>query len=248
MDKHLVEKFSNIKSDLGLQRPIVHIPYSFSNIYLSESEQVELQTIVDKENGSESDKTINLDRSIRSKNFFTANKLNFIASSLINYAVKFGIGNIIIPNVDRSNNRLISLVKTLINAQIYSSIKCWSMFDNFSLTDLLRYLYVCKNFKDDKHSLIDVKRMDISLSATNPYGVTVQPSSKSSNDIIFAWGKIGRLEETLIESFIDAIKPSAAFLEANVQADKVWTGQDKINFIDNFTKIVESHVLGQKAI
>ena len=248
VDKLVLEKYNNIKNELKIAKSVVHIPYTFTNIYASESEIIELQSVSNGDSQESNYTKISHKEtaSIASRNFFIANKLNFIATSLINYAIKTGIGTIIIPNVDRSDSRLITIMKALLSAQIYSNIRIITLYDEFSLTDIIRYLYICKEYNDISRSILDCSRTDLELTSSNSFGVNVNASSKTCSNIICAFQKVGVESAFIDEAYTGSYNPSAAFLEANLSSERPATSQAKINFMDNFAKILEAHIASQK--
>ena len=134
---------------------------------------------------------------------FLNKKINFIAVSLVNYAIEHGYGTIFIPNINRHNNRLLVTIKDLINSQTLSPIYVYSILDQYNTMDLIRYLMVCKEYTNLEKVLVNCDRESIGIGYDDKNNkiYTYNVSSRYNSDVICAFSKCG-LENPFSDRYV----------------------------------------------
>lgn len=226
IDSMIVDKINKLRKSIGSNngKLPVHIKYSFDNIYKSESEAIDEMNAAINESGIDgsNDKANNgnVDSdskeaskkkahkkvaapNLRQYTMFLNKKINFIAVSLVNYAIEHGYGTIFIPNTNRHNNRLLVTIKDLINSQTLSPIYVYSILDQYNTMDLIRYLMVCKEYTNLEQTLVNCDRESIGIGYDdkNNKTYTYNVSSRYNSDVICAFSKCG-LENPFSDRYV----------------------------------------------
>ena len=273
IDSLVVDKINKLRKSIGGNNTKipVHIKYSFDNIYKSESEAIDEMNAAINE-GSESitsnDSTSSDDKdgvkndtskkkvhkkvaapNLRQSTSFINKKINFIAVSLVNYAIENGSGAIFIPNTNRHNNRLLNTIKDIINSQTLSPLYVYSILDQYNTMDLIRYLMVCKEIRDLDKVLINCDResLGIGYNDKNDKIYTYNVTSNYNCDVISAFSKCG-LVNPFSDRYVGREKINDVLANTNLKSDKLFDNQMKVSFIDNISSITKNYVEYQRKI
>lgn len=269
IDNIILEKIKKIRKELKVEgKTPIKIPYNFVNIYASESElideinrQIAEKNAIDpldtesvpvikkgrksklKDNNNDSkDEKKNL--SLAEKSLYETKKINFIAMSLLNWALEKGVGCIYIPNTNKKNDKLISVLSSMIKAQIYKPIYVFSILENFNIMDEIKYLISCKNYQNLDDILINCARKDIKL-GIDEKGKTVlkyDGASEYNYEITCAFFKSG-LENPFLNKYTDDNhRVDNQFVNANITPAKIMNNQEKTIFLHNIETIVKNEL------
>ena len=274
IDKIIFEKINQLRKQLKVEgKSPIHIPYNFTNIYSSESELIDeinrkimeensidpLEPIennndnipVIKKRGRPSSKNKddkiknnNISLSLPEKSLIESKKINFIAMSLLNWALEKGVGCIYIPNTNKKNNHLIYVLSNMIKAQQYKPIYVFSILENFNIMDEIKYLISCKNYNNLDDILINCTRKDIQLGIDDK-GKSVlkyNGSSEYNYEINCAFFKSG-LENPFLNRYTDDNhRIDNQFINANISPAKIMNNQEKTVFLHNIETIVKNEL------
>lgn len=235
IDKIIFDKITKLRKLIKVPGKLpVHIPYNFSNIYNSESEIIEeinksiaetnklKEESIDEENIKiEKKSNVNTPVTLKDSSAFHARKINFIASTLLNLALEKGVGVIVIPNSNRRNNQLISILRTLIKNSIYTPMYVYSLFDNFNTMDHIHYVMNCKEVHKPDDILINCDRSSLSfeINESKPE-LKFNVASDYNYDVVCAFMKCG-MENPFSHRYIGKDRIDYAFTNAGIIPDKI---------------------------
>ena len=197
IDKIIFDKINKLKRTLKITGKLpTHIPYNFNNIFSTESELIEeinrkKAEQLDIDNQLDPDKkealtkkiqftTTKNDISLKDNSLYHIKKDIYIASNLISTALERGIGSIYIPNTNRRNTHIINLVKSIVDTQVNTPLYVYTLFDEFTTVDFIRYLVACKNITNLDDILINSNRTGIILEVDES-GKTMLKYNASTN-------------------------------------------------------------------
>ena len=266
IDKAIFDKINKLRKVLKISGKLpTHIPYNFSNIYVSESEIIEelnkkiaeqndIENQLDpdkkealaKKNRSTSSKT-NLN--LKDMSTFDIKKINYIASQLISIALERGIGSIYIPNSNRKNNRLINAVKALAEVQVNTPLYVYSIFDDFNTSDFIRYIIGIKNENNLDDILMNSDRTGMSLEVDNTGKPIIKynASTAYNNDVVYAFQKTG-YENPFEYRYYGKQSINNMLLNSGFSVDKVMDNQQKAEFLNMITNTVRNAIEYQRKI
>ena len=264
IDSMIVNKINKVrKSIIGATTTTkipLHMKYAFDNIYKNESEAIDAVNASSDNDEKESSHTSSTTNSkkkklappnLRQSSMFLDRKINYIAATLVNYAIENGYGTIFIPNLNRHNNRLINTIKSVINSQTVSPIYVYSILDQYNMMDLIRYIFVCKEMahKEVAEMLIHSDRNSIGIGYNdkNERVYTFDASSDYSNDTICAFSKCG-IDNPFSDRYVGKHRINNQLINADITADKMFDNQMKANFINNLVTITKNYVEFQRKI
>ena len=262
IDKLIFDKITKLRKSLKVNGKLpLHIQYNFNNIYTTESEIIEElnnQLIENKRLQEESiednpivekkiQTTTNV--SLKDSSAFTARKLNYIANMLINIALEKGIGTIIIPNLNKHNNHLLSIMKSIIDAQVYTPLYIISVLDSYNTMDCIRYVVNCKEVHNADDILINCDRSSLLLEL-NDVGKPVLKYNVSSDynyEMVCAFMKCG-LDNPFSHRYVGKDKIDYAFANAGIVPDKIFNSERKAAFINNINTVTKNEIEYQKKL
>ena len=273
IDKLIFEKINLLRKELKIEgKAPIHIPYNFTNIYTSESELIEeinkkileensidpldpdsSPTVIVKKRGKKPSKNNNDNNKLEviKKNFSLSEislseskKINFIAMSLLNWALEKNVGCIYIPNTNKKNNKLISVLNNIIKAQEFKPIFVFPILENFNIMDQIKYLISCKNYNNLDEILINCARKDIQLGIddTGKAVLKYDGASEYNYEIDCAFFKSG-LENPFINRYTDkSHRIDNQFINAGIVPAKIMNNQEKTAFLHNIETIVKNEL------
>ena len=268
IDKLIFDKINKLRKLLKVPgKSPVHIPFNFNNIYMNESEVIDdinrkIAESVDIENELDPDKkktkkaskikeNINNGKgiSLKDSSLFEAKRINYIATTLINFALEKGVGNIIIPNINRRNNRLISVLKSLAQLQTNTPLYIYSIFDECNTMDLIRYLLVCKNLTNLDELLTNSNRTGMVFEIDNSGKPVLKYNIETpyNEDVYYAFVKVG-YENPFEARYTGKQKINNLLANAALTPDKVMTDQQKNIFLNMFTNVIKNEIQYQRKI
>ena len=264
VDTLIVDKLNKLrKSIVGATTATkipLHMKYTFDNIYKNESEAIDAanvekanndSTIPSTKDGATTKKKKLAPPNLRQSSMFLNRKINYIASTLVNYAIENGYGTIFVPNLNRHNIRLINTIKSIVDRQTVSPIFVYSILDQYNMMDLIRYIFVCKElpYKDVASMLIHSDRNSIGIGYNdkNERVYTFNASSDYNNDTICAFSKCG-IDNPFSDRYVGKYRINNQLINADLTADKLFDNQMKATFINTITNITKSHVELQRKI
>ena len=273
IDKLIFEKINLLRKELKIEgKAPIHIPYNFTNIYTSESELIEeinkkileensidpldpdsSPTVIVKKRGKKPSKNnndnnklevIKKNLSLSEISLFESKKINFIAMSLLNWALEKNVGCIYIPNTNKKNNKLISVLNNIIKAQEFKPIFVFPILENFNIMDQIKYLISCKNYNNLDEILINCARKDIQLGIddTGKAVLKYDGASEYNYEIDCAFFKSG-LENPFINRYTDkSHRIDNQFINAGIVPAKIMNNQEKTAFLHNIETIVKNEL------
>lgn len=274
IDKMIIDRINKVrKSSKASNKLPMHIPYTFENIYKSESEAIndiikrqneaierkkEEEDLIQEANSKESNsskkknsdttKTVN-SITLTDKNLFLTKKLNFIAISLVNLALENNCGNIFIPNTNLHNNRLISIVNHIVHTQLHTPLNVYTLLDQLNTMDLIRYAIVCREFKNLEKVLVNCDRSSlyIELDKNAAPQLMYNANSDYNQNMICAFHKCG-IENPFNDRYNGKDKVNHLLANSNIMPDKIFDNQMKAQYVDNIHGIIKRHVEYQRKL
>ena len=185
---------------------------------------------------------------LNDRSAFIAKKLNFIASTVVNWAIEKGIGAIYIPNVNRHNNRLIAIIKSLVNNQPHTPLYVYTLFDEFNTMDLIRTM-TCMNVTNLDKILVNSDRNSISLGIDEKGKTCLKFNSEShyNYEISCAYMKCG-LDNPFESFYIGNHKIDNRLLNAGIISDKPMTNEMKTAFLNKVHTVTKNAINYQKKL
>ena len=266
IDKIIFDKINKLKRFLKITGKLpTHIPYNFNNIYSTESELIEEinrrkneQTDIDNQLDPDKKETLNKkiqftsvknDILLKDNSIYDIKKSIFIASNLVSTALERGLGSIYIPNVNRKNNKIVNLVKSIIDNQVNTPLYVYSMFDNFTTVDFIRYLIGCKNYLDLDDKLVNSDRTGIVLEVDDngKSKLKFNASTDYNNDIFYAFQKCG-FENPFEYRYIGKNKINNLLINSGYSQDKVMDNKTKTEFLNSLIMTLKNDIEYQRKI
>lgn len=253
IDKIVFDKITKLKKEMNIIGKLpIHIKYDFENIYETESNVIEKindnSNEID-ENTSKKKKKKKQDLTIKDNSLYISRKLNYIATCLVNYALSKGIGSIYIPNINRRNNRLISIIKTLLSVQTHIPIYVYSIFDEFNTMDIIHFTINCKQLKDIDKTLVNCDRNSLSIESDELGNTTLKYNIESdyNYDICRAFEKCG-MENPFNKYYIGRDRIDNIYINANIVPDKYFDNERRAALLADIDEITKNAVLYQKKL
>ena len=252
IDTIIFDKIVKLKKSVELKGKLpMHVKYDFANLYETMSDKLEFDA-EDSENIKPKKKAPKKSITIRDVSVFDSQRLNFEASSLVSLALQKGTGNIIIPNVNGHNNRLISLVRSMISHQVSTPIYVLTMFDTVNLMEIIHYCINCKNLLNPNEVLIHCDRpsLSLSVSADNKVELSYNADSQFNYDTSIAFQKCG-MENPFEKMYAEGNGPKGGVkigAESSFIPDKLFTPEKKIELLDTVAKLTKNGFANQRKL
>ena len=251
IDKLVFDKVTKIKRSLSIKGKLpLHIKYDFKNIFTSESEILtELQKDTDEKTPTKKDIKTTTVNTIKDISLFEERKINFIASSLINFALEKGVGSIYIPNCNKHNARLVNTLKNIASTQIYSPISIYTLFDEFTLMDIIHYVINCVNVENITDTLVQCDRSSLSIGfidETKPE-LLYNVSSNYNFNTMCAFQKCG-MDNPFERKYIGRPKIDNNFINANIVPEKIFDHERRVALLNTFVTVTKDALAYQKKL
>ena len=185
---------------------------------------------------------------VRDISLFEERKINFIATTLVNYALEKGVGSIYIPNMNGHNSRLVNTLKGIISTQMYLPISVYTIFDEFSMMDIIHYVINCMNVQNSDEILVHCDRSGLSLGRLDNKKELLYDSSTDFNFCtVCAFQKCG-MENPFNRRYIGRMKIDNNFINANIVPEKIFDNERRVALLNNFVTVTKDALAYQKKI
>ena len=269
IDKVVFDKICKLRKTLKVNGKLpVHIPYNFVNIYMNESEviddlnkkiaesmNVENELDPDKKKLKKEEAIKNNVRnstkaiSIKDASLFESKRINYIAYTLMNWALDKGVGTIFIPNLNRRNNRLLNVLRSLIQLQISTPLYVYSLFESYNTMDMIRYLVSCKSITnlDELLTNSDRKGMLFEIDERGKAILKYDASTQYNEDTYYAFVKCG-FANPFEDRYVGKVRINNALANASLVPDAIMTNQQKNIFLNMFTTVTKNALIYQRKL
>ena len=255
IDGVIFSRINKLKKELKISGKLPsHIKYNFDNPYSNESEMIDDLTkklVEDSEEYEDGEKKTKLKTKkltppkneliLKDNTVLENKKLNFIASNIVSIALERGLGSIFIPNSNRKNNRLISIIRSLIRVQVNTPLYVYSLFDDFTTIDFIRFLVGCKSMTNLDSILINSDRNSIMLEMDDNGKPVLKYNifSTYNNDVFYAFLKSG-FENQFEQRYIGKQKINNQLINSGFNQDKIMDNRAKAEFLNMISQSIKN--------